>query len=151
MCAFLHICWRDLLILPVFVKKGRQILNMCCPPSVATCKATHLRPCSRNGMQAGTSPPVPWPSPNRKMATLFPLKIYAAAKWASSGYARMFHVVETSGGYRKSLMVYGPAQQDLTKLIPYVTLSLLRGEMPKITVAEDRVDWMTCRTWSMVS
>jgi nucleoside-diphosphate-sugar epimerase len=39
-------------------------------------------------------------------------------------------------------MVYGPAQQDLTKLIPYVTLSLLRGEMPKISSGARPVDWI---------
>ena len=39
-------------------------------------------------------------------------------------------------------MVYGPAQVDLTKLIPYATLSLLRGETPKITSGDRLVDWV---------
>jgi nucleoside-diphosphate-sugar epimerase len=39
-------------------------------------------------------------------------------------------------------MVYGPAQKDLTKLIPYVTLSLLRGETPKISSGSRLVDWV---------
>jgi nucleoside-diphosphate-sugar epimerase len=39
-------------------------------------------------------------------------------------------------------MVYGPAQQDLTKLIPYATLSLLRGQTPKISSGERLVDWI---------
>jgi nucleoside-diphosphate-sugar epimerase len=81
--------------------------------------------------------------PDPKNGELFPSAPYAAAKWASSGYARMFHAL-----YRlpvviaRVFMVYGPAQQDLTKLIPYVTLSLLRGETPKITSGDRLVDWV---------
>jgi nucleoside-diphosphate-sugar epimerase len=39
-------------------------------------------------------------------------------------------------------MVYGPGQQDLSKLVPYVTLSLLRREVPKLTSGERQVDWI---------
>jgi len=39
-------------------------------------------------------------------------------------------------------MVYGPAQQDLRKLIPYVILSLLRGEAPKLTSGHRQIDWI---------
>ena len=39
-------------------------------------------------------------------------------------------------------MVYGPAQIDLTKLIPYVTLSLLQGKSPKISSGDRLVDWI---------
>ena len=39
-------------------------------------------------------------------------------------------------------MVYGPAQQDLTKLVPYVILSILRGETPKISSGGRPVDWI---------
>src|SRR5215472_9990755 len=73
----------------------------------------------------------------------FPSAPYAAAKWAGSGYARMFHAL-----YRlpvviaRVFMVYGPAQIDLTKLVPYVTLSLLKGKQPKITSGERLVDWI---------
>src|SRR5712692_8315592 len=53
----------------------------------------------------------------------FPAAPYAAAKWASSGYARMFHALYKSPVViARVFMVYGPAQKDLTKLIPYVTL-----------------------------
>ena len=31
-------------------------------------------------------------------------------------------------------MVYGPAQPDLTKLVPYATLALLRGDAPHCRV-----------------
>jgi UDP-glucose 4-epimerase len=74
---------------------------------------------------------------------LFPSAPYAAAKWASSGYARMFHALyKLPVVIARVFMVYGPAQQDLTKLIPYVTLSLLRGEMPKISSGGRPVDWI---------
>jgi nucleoside-diphosphate-sugar epimerase len=39
-------------------------------------------------------------------------------------------------------MVYGPAQQDLTKLVPYAIGRLLRGEAPAITSGRRLVDWI---------
>jgi UDP-glucose 4-epimerase len=72
-----------------------------------------------------------------------PRSPYAAAKWAGSAYARMFHalygfpVVNT-----RVFMVYGPGQKDLNKLIPYVILSLLKGQAPTLTSGERRIDWI---------
>lgn len=81
--------------------------------------------------------------PEQENGEFFPSAPYAAAKWASSGYARMFHALyQLPVVIARVFMVYGPAQQDLTKLIPYVTLSLLRGETPKITSGERLVDWV---------
>jgi UDP-glucose 4-epimerase len=72
-----------------------------------------------------------------------PSSPYAAAKWASSGYARMFHALyQLPVVILRVFMVYGPAQQDTSKLIPYVTLSLLRGEVPKLTSGHREVDWI---------
>jgi nucleoside-diphosphate-sugar epimerase len=39
-------------------------------------------------------------------------------------------------------MVYGPAQPDVKKLIPYVTLALLRGEDPELASGTRLVDWI---------
>ena len=39
-------------------------------------------------------------------------------------------------------MVYGPGQLDLRKLVPYVTVSLLRGEAPRLTSGARAVDWI---------
>jgi nucleoside-diphosphate-sugar epimerase len=39
-------------------------------------------------------------------------------------------------------MVYGPGQQDLRKLIPYVILSLLQGEAPKLSSGQRQIDWI---------
>jgi UDP-glucose 4-epimerase len=68
---------------------------------------------------------------------------YAAAKWASGDYSRMFHAL-----YRlpvviaRVFMVYGPAQQDETKLVPYTIRSLGRGEAPEITSGRRQIDWV---------
>jgi UDP-glucose 4-epimerase len=73
----------------------------------------------------------------------FPSAPYAAAKWASTGYARMFHALyKLPILIARVFMVYGPGQMDLTKLIPYVTLSLLQGKTPKISSGERLVDWI---------
>jgi UDP-glucose 4-epimerase len=39
-------------------------------------------------------------------------------------------------------MVYGPAQQDETKLVPYTIRSLTRGEAPEITSGRRQIDWV---------
>jgi nucleoside-diphosphate-sugar epimerase len=81
--------------------------------------------------------------PDVKSGETFPSAPYAAAKWASSGYARMFHALYRSPVViARVFMVYGPAQMDFTKLIPYVTLSLLQGKAPKISSGERLVDWI---------
>jgi UDP-glucose 4-epimerase len=75
--------------------------------------------------------------------TSVPSSPYAAAKWASSGYARMFHALyQLPVVILRLFMVYGPEQQDLRKLIPYVTLCLLRGEAPELTSGQRQVDWI---------
>lgn len=72
-----------------------------------------------------------------------PCSPYAAAKWSASGYARMFRALyKVSVVNAKIFMVYGPGQQDYTKLIPYVITSLLRGEAPKLSSGIRLVDWV---------
>ncbi len=72
-----------------------------------------------------------------------PSSPYAAAKWASSGYARMFHLLyQTPVVIARLFMVYGPGQKDLNKLIPYVTLSLLNNQPPKLSSGQRQVDWV---------
>ena len=68
---------------------------------------------------------------------------YAVAKWAGSAYARMFHTLyHLPVVILRVFMVYGPAQQDCGKLIPYVILSLLREEAPKLSNGQRKVDWV---------
>jgi nucleoside-diphosphate-sugar epimerase len=72
-----------------------------------------------------------------------PVSPYAAAKTAASTYARMFNglyglpVVNL-----RIFMVYGPGQLDASKLIPYVTTSLLRGEEPRLSSGHREIDWV---------
>ncbi|TWB87306.1 nucleoside-diphosphate-sugar epimerase [Bradyrhizobium macuxiense] len=68
---------------------------------------------------------------------------YAAAKGATSGYARMFEALyRTEVVIAKIAMVYGPAQADLTKLVPYVITTFLRGERAKLGSGIRPVDWI---------
>jgi UDP-glucose 4-epimerase len=81
--------------------------------------------------------------PVYEQGEMFPSSPYAAAKWASSAYGRMFHALyKFPVVMTRVFMVYGPAQRDLTKLIPYVTMSLLQGKHPKISSGSRMVDWI---------
>jgi UDP-glucose 4-epimerase len=72
-----------------------------------------------------------------------PSSPYAAAKSAASAYGRMFHALyNTPVTILRLFMVYGPGQQDLRKLVPYVTLSLLKGETPELSSGMRKVDWI---------
>lgn len=72
-----------------------------------------------------------------------PSSPYAAAKAASSAYARMFFALyKTPVVIARLFMVYGPGQKDLRKLVPYVTLSFLRDEAPKLSGGTRLVDWI---------
>lgn len=72
-----------------------------------------------------------------------PSSPYAAAKAAAALYADLFYAL-----YRlpvvnaRVFMVYGPGQRDRRKLVPYVILSLLKGEDPKLSGGDRLVDWI---------
>lgn len=67
---------------------------------------------------------------------------YAAGKWASTAYARMFHLLyRTPTVILTPFMTFGPGQ-DRGKIIPSVILSLLRGESPKLSSCLWEVDWV---------
>jgi UDP-glucose 4-epimerase len=72
-----------------------------------------------------------------------PQSPYAAAKWAAHAYARLFHALyELPVVHLRLFMVYGPGQMALRKLVPYVTVSLLRGVAPQLMSGEREVDWV---------
>ena len=72
-----------------------------------------------------------------------PASPYAASKWAASGYGRMFHALYgVDVAIARIFMVYGPAQPDINKLIPYVCLSAARGEDPELMSGGRLVDWV---------
>ena len=74
---------------------------------------------------------------------------YAASKWASTGYARMFHsLYHVPVTIARPFMVYGPGQWNLTKLLPYVIVSFLKGEAPQVSSGTRELDWVcTLTTW----
>ena len=81
------------------------------------------------------------PEPGMEWAV--PSSPYAAAKYAASTYGRMFHrLYGTQVVFLRLFMVYGPAQRDLKKLVPYVTLSLLEKRAPELSSGQRRVDWI---------
>ena len=68
---------------------------------------------------------------------------YAMAKWAATGYAQLYQRLwGLPVTVLRPTMVYGPGQRDLTKLVPYVVLSLLRGEEPRFTSGGKMADWV---------
>jgi nucleoside-diphosphate-sugar epimerase len=72
-----------------------------------------------------------------------PCSPYAASKWSASAYGRMFfQLYGLPVVIARLFMTYGPAQHDVEKLIPYVTLSLLRGTLPKLTDGSRLLDWI---------
>lgn len=80
--------------------------------------------------------------PQGKASDIVPSSPYAAGKWASCVYGRMFHTLyETPITIVRPFMAYGP-RQNPQKIIPYVTLSLLRGEVPKLASGRWQADWI---------
>jgi UDP-glucose 4-epimerase len=72
-----------------------------------------------------------------------PSSPYAAAKAAGAAYGRMFHALYGLPVVNlRTFMTYGPGQRDGSKLVPYVTSSLLRGESPRLSSGTREVDWI---------
>lgn len=72
-----------------------------------------------------------------------PSSPYAAAKWAATGYARMFHLLYgTAVRIARVFMVYGPGQRDERKLVPYTIRAALSGEAPSLSGGTRPVDWI---------
>jgi nucleoside-diphosphate-sugar epimerase len=68
---------------------------------------------------------------------------YAVSKWAALAYARLFRALYALPVvHLRVFMVYGPGQGDVRKLVPYTTISLLRGQSPKLTSGARPVDWI---------
>lgn len=81
--------------------------------------------------------------PDKETTAPIPSSPYAAAKWASSAYARMFYnLYNTPVVLARLFMVYGPGQKDLKKFIPYISLSISNNEIPKLANGAREVDWI---------
>jgi UDP-glucose 4-epimerase len=72
-----------------------------------------------------------------------PCSPYAAAKIGQSLYARMCHALFAIPTITlRIFMVYGPAQRDVNKLVPYAIRALLSGQAPRLTSGTREVDWI---------
>jgi UDP-glucose 4-epimerase len=72
-----------------------------------------------------------------------PSSPYAAAKWASSQYGRMFHqLYGLPVSIARVFMVYGPAQFDNSKLIPHTITMLRHGRSVKVGNWRRLIDWV---------
>ena len=91
--------------------------------------------CGRIVMTGSLTEPACAPAP-------IPSSPYAAAKWTSSAYARMFHLLyRTPTVVLTPFMTFGPGQ-DRSKIIPSVILSFLRRESPRLSSGLWEVDWI---------
>ena len=71
-----------------------------------------------------------------------PTSPYSAAKWAASGYGRMFAALYgLEAVILRPFMAYGPGQKP-EKLIPYVIGSCLQGRAPRLSSGRQRSDWI---------
>jgi nucleoside-diphosphate-sugar epimerase len=71
-----------------------------------------------------------------------PASPYAASKWATGGYARMFHALYGCDCVlARQFVIYGPGQER-TKLIPHTICKLAEGDAPKFSSGRWRADWM---------
>jgi len=81
------------------------------------------------------------PDPDHPAPT--PCSPYAASKWACSAYARMFHALyQLPVTIARPMMVYGPGQWDLVKVLPYVMVSLFGGTSPALGSGARELDWV---------
>ena len=80
--------------------------------------------------------------PDASQGVVTPSSPYAAAKWAASGYGRMFQALYgTPTVILRTYMTYGPGQ-DSKKLIPATIGSLLRGAAPQLSSGLWQADWI---------
>jgi UDP-glucose 4-epimerase len=116
-------------VIPAFQGNLQSTVNLLTVVAESGCRrfvmtGSFMEPTASHGIPTPTSP-------------------YAAAKWASTAYCRMFTVLyKVPITTARVFMVYGPGQQDDSKLVPYVIKSLLKGEPPRITSGTRLVDWI---------
>jgi len=81
--------------------------------------------------------------PESRDAETIPCSPYAASKTACTAYARMFHALYgTPVVVARPMMVYGPGQWDVSKLLPYVVTSMLDGTSPAVASGSRLLDWV---------
>jgi nucleoside-diphosphate-sugar epimerase len=117
---------RDL-VLPTFRDNLASTVNLLLAAAETSCRRFVLT----GSLEEPDSPSDPPSSP------------YAAAKTAARLYADLFHALYSVPVVKARLfMVYGPAQRDERKLVPYVIRCLLAGEPPRLSPGQRPVDWI---------
>ena len=117
------------LVVPIFHSNLHTTVNLLSAANEVGCQRIFL-----TGSMEEPDPGMEWPIPSSP---------YAAAKFAAGTYGRMFHAVyDMPVVLLRVFMVYGPNQRETYKLIPYVILSLLKGESPKLSSGDRAVDWI---------
>lgn len=87
--------------------------------------------------------PASFEEPDSNRLSVVPSSPYAAARWASSIYTRMFYTLyRMPAVIARIFLTYGPGEKNEDKLIPYVISCLLRKQAPKLTWGEREVDWV---------
>ncbi len=80
--------------------------------------------------------------PDDQLGAPVPSSPYSAAKWAASGYGRMFAALyELPTVILRPFMAFGPGQKP-DKIIPYAIACCLRGERAKLSSGRQRADWI---------
>lgn len=117
------------LVAPTLYSNLVGTVNLLTAVTEARCRRVVL-----TGSMEEPPPDLHWPVPNSP---------YSAAKAAASAYGRMFQrLYGTPVVILRLFMVYGPAQQDLKKIIPYTILSLLQNRAPAVSNGLRGVDWV---------
>ena len=114
------------LVLPIFKDNLSTTVNM-------LTAATETR-CSRIVLPGSLDEPEPGVAPSSP---------YAAAHVAIHAYAQLFHqIFQLPVVVARMFMAYGPGQEAVQKLIPYVTLALLQEQSPKLSSGQRLLDWI---------
>ena len=114
------------LVVPIFKNNLSTTVNMLTAATETWCSRIVL-PGSLDEPEVGVAPSSP----------------YAAAHVAIQAYAQLFHrIFQLPVVVARIFMVYGPGQKALQKLIPYVILALLQGQIPKLSSGQRLVDWI---------
>jgi len=80
--------------------------------------------------------------PTGSAADAVPSSPYAAAKWASCGYARMIAALhDLPVTVLRLMMTYGPGQKD-NKVVPYTIRTILAGETAQLASGMRMLDWV---------
>jgi UDP-glucose 4-epimerase len=116
-------------VIPTFLSNAASTVNVLVAATEVGCRRVVL---------AGSSE-----EPLSSEVDATPCSPYAAAKWTSATYGRLFHrIYGAPVVHTRIFMTYGPAQRDELKLIPYVIRCLLEEKPPLLASGRRQVDWI---------